>query len=561
MKDARLDRALCFGLAVAYVALLVATASTLGYARDEGFYFYAAGAYRRWLDLLASAPGQAFERANVDRFFVVNHEHPALMKLAFALSHALFHEKLGWLAEPGTAYRLPGMLSAALAIAVIYAWGSRTFGRAGAMVAALSFAFMPRVFHHAHLACFDVPIAALLLATAYAYARAIETRRLGWLVACGVLYGLSLNTKHNSWLLPFALVLHVVLLRRSALASDLAARRLPVPRALLALALLGPLVFFVSWPWLWFDTLERLAEYVRFHRAHDYYNMEFLGTTYWKPPMPRAYAWVMTLGTVPLVTLLLFGVGAVRAFFAAIERAREQRSALAVEAELARPGSNELLWLLGVLVNYAPWWSPETPIFGGTKHWITAYPFLCLLAGRGFALITSAARDALRARFASLPPRFEHVLGAFLGACVLVGPAVMTLHAHPFGLSFYAPLVGGAPGAASLGLNRTFWGYTTGSTTEFLNARSRAGGRVFLHDTAASSWDMLQRDGRVTSELRGTLALEDSDLALYHFEPHMGRVEYQIWVDFETVTPAFLVAYDGVPIVWVYERARSSTNR
>jgi 4-amino-4-deoxy-L-arabinose transferase-like glycosyltransferase len=560
MSDARLDRTLCLGLFAAYVALLLGTAGALGYARDEGFYFYAADVYRRWLELLASAPGQAFARANVDRFFVVNHEHPALMKLAFAISHALFHEKLGWFVEPGSAYRLPGMLLGGLAVAVIYAWGARSFGRPAAIVAALSFALMPRVFYHAHLACFDVPIAALLLTTTYAYVRAIETRRLGWLLACGVLYGLSLNTKHNSWLLPFALALHVALLRRSALVADLAARRSPVPRALLALALLGPIVFFVGWPWIWFDTFERLAEYVRFHRAHDYYNMEFLGTTYWKPPMPRAYAWVMTLGTIPLVTLVLFGVGAVYAISVAFERVRERPSALEVEPELARAGSSEVLWLLGVLVNYAPWWWSETPIFGGTKHWITAYPFLCLLAGRGFALLASAARAALSARLGS-SAHLEHGLSAALAGCVLVGPATMTLHSHPFGLSFYTPLVGGAPGAASLGLNRTFWGYTTGSTTAFLSARARPGTRVFLHDTAASSWDMLQRDGRVTSELRGTLAIHDSALALYHFEPHMGRVEYQIWVDYGTVTPAFLVAYDGVPIVWIYERPSSDEAR
>ena len=37
--------------------------------------------------------------------------------------------------------------------------------------------------------------------------------------------------------------------------------------------------------------------------------MEFLGETYWKPPMPRLYAWVMTVATVPAITLVLFGIG------------------------------------------------------------------------------------------------------------------------------------------------------------------------------------------------------------------------------------------------------------
>ena len=36
-----------------------------------------------------------------------------------------------------------------------------------------------------------------------------------------------------------------------------------------------------------------------------------------------------------------------------------------------------------------------------------------------------------------------------LAATVLVGPLVMTAMNYPWGLTFYTPLVGGAPGAAS----------------------------------------------------------------------------------------------------------------
>jgi len=145
-------------------------------------------------------------------------------------------------------------------------------------------------------------------------------------------------------------------------------------------------------------------------------------------------------------------------------------------------------------------------------------------------------------------------LRAGLALSVLAAPVVMTLHSHPWGLSFYTPLVGGAPGAASLGLNRTFWGYTTGSMLDFVNQRATRGASVYVHDTALQSFDMLKRDGRVRADLRPTLAIHQSQLALYHHEAHMRRVEYQIWVDYETAAPAALGVYDGVPVVWVYER-------
>jgi len=545
----RLDRALALGLGAAYVIWLLATTRTLGYARDEGFYFHAARAYRGWFELLLSEPLLALSRQQVDRFWIVNHEHPALMKVAFLLSHELFHEKLGWFAEAGTAYRFPGMLASGLGVAVVYAWGSRALGRGAGLVAALLFALMPRVFYHAHLACFDMPVAALWLSTAYVYARSLETHRLAFVLAAGVAYGLLLNTKHNAWLMPFALVPHLLILRGRELGRGLGRARRLVPPALLAMLVLGPLVFYLGWPWLWFDTFARFAEYVRFHTGHEYYNMEFLGVTYWKPPMPRAYAWVMTLATVPGITLLLFAIGlAAIALDARAAHARGQWSGDA-ERPLTGPFPTGLMWILAVAVSYAPWWSPDTPIFGGTKHWLTAYPFLCLIAGRGFGLLALKTREALAE--VRVPSR---AVEPVLAACVLAAPLAMTLHSHPWGLSFYTPLVGGAPGAASLGLNRTFWGYTTGAVERFLNERAKTGAAIYLHDTAVPSWDMLREDARVRRDLRGTLAIHHSNLALYHHEPHMGRVEYQIWSDYGTLVPSYIVGYDGVPVVWVYER-------
>ena len=55
----------------AYVAWLLSTARSLGFARDEGFYFHAATTYARWFELLASSPHDALKRASVDAIIVV----------------------------------------------------------------------------------------------------------------------------------------------------------------------------------------------------------------------------------------------------------------------------------------------------------------------------------------------------------------------------------------------------------------------------------------------------------------------------------------------------------
>ncbi len=546
----RLDYLLCLALWLGYVALLLSTVKDLGYARDEGFYFQAARSYEGWFELLHKDFWAALEPGVVDRYWSANHEHPAFMKSLFALSHRYLFESVRVFKEQGTAYRFPGMAVSAFGVVVTYAWGRRELGRLAGLVAALSLAFMPRVFYHSHLACFDTPVMTMLVITTYAYARSLDAG-LGWAIATGVLYGLLLDTKHNAWLLPGAFVLHFVLTRGAHAVRELRAGRVAIPSAFFAMALISPLVFYVGWPWIWHDTARRIADYVAFHLGHEYYNMEFLGQTYWKPPMPRLYAWVMTLGTVPGITLALFGVGLVTTalcLFRVWQPRHDANTEPEKRASLHAQASTPLLWLLCLLMCYAPWWSDNTPIFGGTKHWITAYPFLCLLAGRGFAFASS--------RIAELVPKEKWALLAppALACSVLLGPLCMMLHSHPWGLSFYTPLVGGAPGAANLGLNRTFWGYTTGAEQGFINAHAPAHANVYVHDTALQSWDMLREDQRIRGDLHGTLSIAGSSIALYHHEPHMRRVEYQVWVDYGHDAPADVGTFDGVPVVWVYAR-------
>jgi len=541
-------------LGLAYLVLLLSSVSDLGYARDEGFYFHAARAYEAWFSSLSSDAGAALERNVVDQTFRVNHEHPVFIKSLFAWSHHWLHERWGLFEMEGTSFRFPAMVLAALTIALSYLWTAQKHGTIAGVCAALLLAAMPRFFYHAHLACFDVPIAAMWLLGAYCYARSLE-RGLWWSILTGLMFGLALNTKHNAWFLPIACGAHLLLMlgwtwwTRTSFAETPQLRR--GARTMLAMLLLGPAVVFITWPWLWHDTGARLAEYVAFHWHHDYYNMEFLGQNYWRPPMPRGYAWFMTAATVPGITLALFagGLGAYLRRVVQALRQRPQRSATRF--------STQAMWLLGIGVALGPWLSNQTPIFGGTKHWITAYPFIAMFAGVASARVIAQLRAIVRARGGQWTSRARGwALPVTVGAALLASPIVQTVHSHPWGLSAYTPLVGGSAGAATMGLNRTFWGYTTGSTVDYLNANVPKGGAVYVHDTAWQAWDMLLRDGRLRADIRGAGSVAQADFALYHHEKHMQGQEAQAWVALGTTAPAFVAGLDGVPVVWVYRRPR-----
>src|SRR5207249_1407817 len=91
-----------------------------GFVREESVYFAAAESHARWLKLLFSSPAQALSDEMIVSSFDFNHEHPALMKNLFGLSHLIFHEGLG-LMRPAAALRLPAFAVAAMILPLIYA--------------------------------------------------------------------------------------------------------------------------------------------------------------------------------------------------------------------------------------------------------------------------------------------------------------------------------------------------------------------------------------------------------------------------------------------------------
>lgn len=559
------DHALGLGLCALYVAVLLATAGDLGMARDEGFYVSAGQSYADWFRILFADPSRALTTPVIDQYWRVNHEHPALIKSLFAWS-LLAQERFHLFATDSLAFRFPGMLSAGLLLWLIHIFGTRVAGRRVGLFAACAYALLPRPFYHSHLNCFDVPITLMLTWVTYLYWRSLSDRR--FLVPLGLAYGLALATKHNAWVTPGVFAIHFLWLsvferhRRARLGMRSISL---VPWWLLSMALLGPPLLIGTWPWMWHDTWARLGGYASFHLKHDYYNMAFFGVNYFRPPFPISFAWVMTAFTVPLTTLLL----AVAGLWHVASRMLEPSLPGALVSEV-RASNNEstqvsVLWLGSLLSPLTLISFPSTPIFGGTKHWFPAYPFLTLFAGVGFVVICDALSTYVPVAVERLSERLlRHVtvaraqwLSCLLSGLLLLSPALVeTAHSHPFGLSHYTYVAGGVPGAADWGMNRQFWGFTTGGLTEYLKQKLPRGGTVYICDTAYEAFAMLWRDGKLPRNIRPIADIAYADIALVHHEHHFAEVDFQIWTAFGSVQPDHILAYDGVPIVTAYENPK-----
>jgi hypothetical protein len=267
----------------------------------------------------------------------------------------------------------------------------------------------------------------------------------------------------------------------------------------------------------------------------------------------------MIFATVPTITLLLFGVGAfdrvrvgARRFYAWLRERIKRLPEMRGDAAPRDPNETDVLLALGFLAAVGPWLLSKTPIFGGTKHWLTAYPFMVIFAGRGFEMVRAAMTRALEGR--KLRPELARAAHVALFASVFAAPLGITAHSHPFGLSSYVPIVGGAAGAADLGLNRQFWGFTTQSANVYLEPNAPRGAPVFVHDTAWDSWARMIDERRVRPDLRFADSPSDSVIALVQHELHMAEVDDQIWMAYGTDAPVYVVTHDGVPIVSIYRR-------
>ena len=529
------------GLAWGAGVLLIsaATAPAVGISRDESVYVEAgASSARFWREAIGS-PGRALELA--DRHYAWNHEHPGFAKGLFGMTRTLLADVLGWTGEVQGS-RVGAFLFAALLAGVLVLWGFDLAGPLGGALAPALFFLVPRNFHHAHSAVLDLPVSALWLATTYAFWRSTSASRgrlstAGWALTTGLLLGAALATKHNAWFLP------PTLLAAWLLGSIRGRKREPAggeegggPWAFAAMAVLGPLVLVASWPWLWHRTLPRIRDWLGYHLHHENYPWMYLGELLREPPFPVSYPFVVTALTVPsaIGVAMLGGVAQAGGRIVAAWRGRA--------ASVSLP--TEWLLLLNAIVPIALIAWPTVPHFGGVKHWMPAMPFLALLGTR--ALVTAGQR---------LWPARPAVVTVVLAALALAPAAWQVGRTHPFGTAAWNEIAGGAAGAASMGMQRQFWGDDLVAVLPALNVHAVPGARVWFQEATTLSVKQYQRDGRLRSDLAVASGPEDADISIWQYHQEFRDREFRTWTEFRTARPVAGAYLDEVPLVQVYARA------
>jgi 4-amino-4-deoxy-L-arabinose transferase-like glycosyltransferase len=376
---------------------------------------------RTYVTILRNRGWHFFDAPTVQRVYRDNAEHPPLGRWLLGIASVLGEpmEVLWKGPDPTGQYVLAGRLAPALAygvlVGVIGMVAGRRFGSAAGFTAGWSLLAMPRVFAHAHLAALDTFLSLFWTMALLAGESALRCRRLVPAMAgAGAVWALALLTKIHAWFLLPILLLWAVC-------------TMPVRRALVAMlvwAVTGVALFWLGWPWLWYDTWPRLQAYVGTGITRATILVQYFGQIVPDRDVPWHYPWFYFAVTVPAGLQILGARGVLRAW-------QERRS------------EPFLLLLAGSIVLFLVVFSTSVPVYDGERLFLHVMPAWAVLIGAGFGSFWSHRLAGARGRMA---------LGAFL---LLQSAGVIAV--HPFGLSYYNALVGGLKGAERLGLELTFW--------------------------------------------------------------------------------------------------------
>lgn len=532
----------------------------IGVGYDEPIYSGYALKYLAWLHYLVDSwlSGrflEPFRSEIIDLYWHAKDMHPPIPKLIAALGFWFITPILGSDfagMRSGTAFLFGAML------AFIYWFGREQLTRAGALFAAFAVAFMPRLFTDAHFLTMDMPVTATSVIGTLLSLKAIEQPNWKRVVASAIAVGMAVASKANGFLVIPAIAIYAALKNGLPLKGEeikTLSRFFTKAMGIVAAIGAGSMAFlFATWLWLWVDPVNRFREYFTFHAKHFVVHTYYLGRLY--PitdkntviPTPWHYPFVMTLVTVPTVTLLMALVVA----------------GLTILRWKQAPPLTKVS-VISYLVQVAPFLLASTPKYNGVRLFEPAFPFLGILAGYVFGLVAQRLMKFLQVKATQWVSEPRLVVSA-LGVSLLAPAAHSTLTSHPFGLSYYNALVGGVRGAAfKWGFEVTYWGVNLLSVIPFLN-RLPDGTKVLVYPGAWCSYTDFYKNAGILKrgiEVMGNpkdlpkadflvFQASQTELALAEkADPTFGKLLWSLW---KKAKPAYAAVYDGVVIVGVYDR-------
>ena len=516
------------------VAVLVVTEPSIGLTWDEPTYIAASESYISWMGILITQPAYALSDQGIQKYWSINHESSPFDKICSGLVWSVSRRFL----NDRSAHRLGNMLLSGLLTAMVFLMVAQDYGLTAGLAASFALLTMPRFFFHQHLAALDVPVSVMIFAVGFVFWQTKDRQGWKWTLLLGVVWGLALSTKINALFIPAILLpLWTLFLHR---------RRYLFNRLLYAGAI-GVFVSAVLWPWIYYDPINRIKDFLSFMTLHHYEVFQYyLGHRYAPPNWHFSY--IITLLVVPFSLTILYFLGALRAVL------HWKMHPMAI------------FFIFGGLVSIMVVANEISQVFDNERLLMPAFPFLAALAGVGFDWLWSGIRHWAGS--------FNHrALDAGLLILLIIIVFVPHLYTaarlYPHLLSYYSEAVGGLPGAVRLGFETTYWCETYASVLTFINQAAPQNAVVW-----GECRDVLfyyQREGDLRPDIRvaggSTIesifpglrahpaAFDQADLAIIQVRESGFTQALEAWL--AQRQPAYQIEHRGIRLIGVFMQAQS----
>ncbi len=216
------------------------------------------------------------------------------------------------------------------------------------------------------------------------------------------------------------------------------------------------------------------------------------------------------------------------------------------------------LWLLNAFIPIFIIALPSTPIFGGTKHWMPAWPFLALFAGVAFERMwVFLQRRSSSQTTAQKKISLQLALGLFLLLPAFIG----LVRSHPHGLAYYNTLIGGPRGSANWKLQRAFWASTMRQALPWMNEHLKSQYNdtknpvyVHFHDTNYDAYLMYREDKLIHPRIRATWhPYKPTRYIAFIHQKWLRTQLYHALSVLDSRAPVYGIYLDDVPLLTIWE--------
>lgn len=496
------------------------TLDDIGLTWDEEIYFRSSESYIKWFKGFSNIDRlkTQFDKDKIDLYLKGKLDFPTFGPFLMAITHILTKPFLGYI----NSFRISSVILSSMLICLVYLFMTKFYDRWTSLYASIFLLFLPRYFGHSHIAGLDIPTSFFSFLCVFTFVKGLENKKFA--VIYGIVQGMAFATRFSLFIMPLILFLWGIIFNRKKLKYNL-----------LSLLFISPMVFFILFPAIWYDTFHTFLEYIKINLNRPSWNrvpLYYLGKQYfWEYPYkepiyyPWHYPYIMVLVTTPAIILINFFVGIIRV----------------VKDKIG------ILLLLNFIIPLLIFTPTNIPKYDGERLFLQSFIFLCAIASIGFIYILNLA-NRISVGFKKIV-----VVGLFL---ILFLPFY---NVKPFYLEYYNEFIGGVKGAHKKGFETTYWGNVVDEKfLNFLNKRVPPHSKVLFSPFSQEILEFYQKEGKLRKDIIVQAITLPKPWVLFEYDylvliARQGCFTKEMWTFYQKMSPVHTVSLNNVPLVMLYQ--------